>query len=167
MNSGYHEHLSAFVMIAKSRSLTRASAVTGAGQSTLSRQLAALENHLGCKLFHRSTRSIKLTEKGELFLPHAERILQAAADAKELRYTLGSLSPRWMLFMMPSGRGSVLPSCPHGFARTHWPMAHSEAFFSEYQLPTLAMHAVTLAKPRAGGKVQAFVQFAKRLLKDG
>jgi DNA-binding transcriptional LysR family regulator len=40
-------------------------------------------------------------------------------------------------------------------------------FFSEYQLPTLAMHAVTLAKPPAGGKVHAFVQFAERLLKDG
>jgi DNA-binding transcriptional LysR family regulator len=39
---------------------------------------------LGCKLFHRSTRSIKLTEKGEIFLPHAERILQAAADARDL-----------------------------------------------------------------------------------
>jgi DNA-binding transcriptional LysR family regulator len=62
MNSGYHEHLSAYVVIAKSRSLTRA-VLTGAGQSTLSRQLAALEKHLGCKLFHRSTRSIKLTER--------------------------------------------------------------------------------------------------------
>jgi len=84
MNSGYHEHLSTFVTIAKTGSLTRASASTGAGQSTLSRQLAALERHLGCKLFHRSTRSIKLTEKGEIFLPHAERILQAAADARDL-----------------------------------------------------------------------------------
>jgi len=35
-------------------------------------------------LFHRSTRSIRLTEKGEIFLPHAERILQAAADAQDL-----------------------------------------------------------------------------------
>ena len=84
MNSGYHEHLSTFVTIAKTGSLTRASASTGTGQSTLSRQLAALEKHLGCKLFHRSTRSIKLTEKGEIFLPHAERILQAAADARDL-----------------------------------------------------------------------------------
>ena len=84
MNSGYHEHLSTFVTIAKTGSLTRASASTGTGQSTLSRQLASLEKHLGCKLFHRSTRSIKLTEKGEIFLPHAERILQAAADARDL-----------------------------------------------------------------------------------
>jgi LysR family transcriptional regulator for bpeEF and oprC len=84
MNGGYHEHLNSFVTIAKTGSLTRASVATGAGQSTLSRQLAALEKHLGCKLFHRSTRSIKLTEKGEIFLPHAERILQAAAAAREL-----------------------------------------------------------------------------------
>lgn len=84
MNGGYHEHLSSFVTIAKTGSLTRASVATGAGQSTLSRQLAALESYLGCKLFHRSTRSIRLTEKGEILLPHAERILQAAAAAKDL-----------------------------------------------------------------------------------
>jgi hypothetical protein len=60
---------------------------------------------------------------------------------------------------MPSARDSALPSCPHvgSFVR----------FLSDYQLPTLAMHAVTLAKPPAGGKVHTCVQFAERLLKDG
>jgi LysR family transcriptional regulator, regulator for bpeEF and oprC len=37
---------------------------------------------------------------------------------------------------------------------------------SNYRLPTLTMHAVTLAKPPAGGKIHAFVQFAERLFKD-
>jgi DNA-binding transcriptional LysR family regulator len=84
MNGGYHEHLNSFVTIARTGSLTRAASATGTGQSTLSRQLVALEAHLGCKLFHRSTRSIRLTEKGEIFLPHAQRILKAATDAREL-----------------------------------------------------------------------------------
>jgi DNA-binding transcriptional LysR family regulator len=37
---------------------------------------------------------------------------------------------------------------------------------SDYQLPTQTIYAVTLAKPPAGGKVHAFIQFAERLLKD-
>ena len=82
MNTGYYEHLATFVTIARAGSLTRASVASGAGQSTLSRQLSALEKDLGCKLFHRSTRSIKLTEKGDILLPHAEHILRAAADAR-------------------------------------------------------------------------------------
>src|ERR1700744_1009573 len=43
MQGGYHEHLTTFVAIAKSGSLTRASQASGADQSTLSRRLAALE----------------------------------------------------------------------------------------------------------------------------
>jgi len=64
MNSGLYEHIEAFVAIARSRSLTAASIATGIGQATISRQLAALEKHLGCRLFLRSTRAIKLTEQG-------------------------------------------------------------------------------------------------------
>jgi DNA-binding transcriptional LysR family regulator len=37
---------------------------------------------------------------------------------------------------------------------------------NDYQLPTQTIYAVTLAKPPAGGKVHAFIQFAERLLKD-
>ena len=71
MNNGLLEHLEAFVAIAESGSVTAASIALGTTQATLSRQLAALEKHLGCRLLHRSTRAISLTQDGVVVLsPH-------------------------------------------------------------------------------------------------
>lgn len=82
MNSGLYEHIEVFMAIAQARSLTGASIATGIGQATISRQLAALEEHLGCTLFQRSTRAISLTERGEAFLHHAKRLIDAMAEAQ-------------------------------------------------------------------------------------
>ena len=67
MNKGVLEHLAAFVAIAESGSMTAASSTTGTAQATLSRQLASLEKHLGCRLLNRSTRAISLTQDGEIY----------------------------------------------------------------------------------------------------
>jgi DNA-binding transcriptional LysR family regulator len=82
MNSGLYEHVEIFLAIARAGSLTGASIATGIGQATISRQLAALEEHLGCKLFQRSTRAISLTERGTAFLRHAERVVDAMTEAQ-------------------------------------------------------------------------------------
>jgi DNA-binding transcriptional LysR family regulator len=82
MNNGLHEHLQVFVAVAHARSLTAASIATGIGQPTISRQLNALEKHLGCRLFQRSTRAISLTEQGETYLRHALRILALNEEAE-------------------------------------------------------------------------------------
>lgn len=122
MNNGLHEHLDVFVAIAQARSLTGASIATGVGQATISRQLAALEQHLGCKLFQRSTRAISLTETGEIFLQYALRILalteEAEASVQEGGATL---------------RGRIRVACSNGFGRrllipvlAQWQRLHPE-----------------------------------------
>ena len=45
-------------------------------QTTLSRQLAQMEEEIGVKLFDRGTRKIKLTNEGILLRRRAEEILQ-------------------------------------------------------------------------------------------
>jgi DNA-binding transcriptional LysR family regulator len=106
MNSGLFEHIRTFAAIAKAGSLTRASIVTGIGQATISRQLAALERHLGCRLFHRSTRAISLTEEGQNYLRHSLRILELADEAAS---TLQDGSARL--------RGRLRVACSNGFGR--------------------------------------------------
>jgi DNA-binding transcriptional LysR family regulator len=81
MNTGLLEHYRVFVAIARAGSLTAAADVLGAGQPTVSRQLAALESHLGCRLLQRSTRFMSLTEKGRALLPHAEALVAAGEVA--------------------------------------------------------------------------------------
>jgi len=69
----YH-HLRHFWMIARHRSVTRAAEKLNISQSTLSEQLAELEDRLGQPLFDRRGRELHLTEAGRVALDHAETI---------------------------------------------------------------------------------------------
>lgn len=64
-----------FLNVAKEQSFTKAAQQLHITQPTLSRQLAALEEELGVKLFARSGRNITLTEEGILFKRRALEIL--------------------------------------------------------------------------------------------
>ena len=55
-----------FLMVAKEQSFTRAAEQLSITQPTLSRQLAALEEELGTRLFNRGGHSITLTNEGQL-----------------------------------------------------------------------------------------------------
>ena len=69
----YH-HLRHFWMIARHRSVTRAAEKLRISQSTLSEQLAELEDWLGEALFDRRGRELHLTDAGRVALEHAETI---------------------------------------------------------------------------------------------
>jgi DNA-binding transcriptional LysR family regulator len=59
----------------------------------VSRRLAALEDELGVRLFHRTTRSVSLTAEGEAFMPFAHAMRDAEDSALgELRPSAGSAS---------------------------------------------------------------------------
>lgn len=49
---------------------------------TISKRLQSLEDELGVRLFVRSTRSIRITEEGRIFLDHAQRMLVEFDTAK-------------------------------------------------------------------------------------
>ena len=69
----YH-HFRHFWMIARHRSMTKAAAKLKISQSTLSEQLAELEDWLGQPLFDRRGRELHLTDAGRVALEHAETI---------------------------------------------------------------------------------------------
>ncbi|KAG8152948.1 LysR family transcriptional regulator [Burkholderia catarinensis] len=62
------EGLIAFVAVAKQRSFTRAAAQMGVSQPALSQTIRDIERRLGVRLLTRTTRSVSLTEAGELLL---------------------------------------------------------------------------------------------------
>ena len=53
--------LRAFLAVAEAGGVSRAAQLLRSSQPTLSRQMAALERHLGQPLFERTTRGLKLT----------------------------------------------------------------------------------------------------------
>jgi DNA-binding transcriptional LysR family regulator len=51
-------------------------------QSKISKQIAALEQHLGVQLLTRSTTNLKLTEEGKKYYKYCQQILEAIAEAE-------------------------------------------------------------------------------------
>ncbi|MBS0370898.1 MAG: LysR family transcriptional regulator [Proteobacteria bacterium] len=71
-----------FVRVAEAGSFTAAADHLGLARSAVTRQIAALEAHLGVKLIARSTRSLKLTSAGLAYLERSREILDLVGVAE-------------------------------------------------------------------------------------
>ena len=76
-----------FLAVAREENMTRAAEILHVTQPTLSKQLHALEDELGKKLFKRHSFSIELTEEGILLRDQAEDLI-AMADKISRQFTL-------------------------------------------------------------------------------
>jgi DNA-binding transcriptional LysR family regulator len=70
------------IAIAEEGSYTAASTRLTIAQPSLSQQVAALEKELGCQLFERLHRGVRLTPAGRAFLPEAQATVLAARRAR-------------------------------------------------------------------------------------
>jgi DNA-binding transcriptional LysR family regulator len=71
-----------FAKVAALGSLSGAARALGMSQTMATKHVAALEEKLGVKLLHRTTRKITLTEAGRRYLESVERILAELAEAE-------------------------------------------------------------------------------------
>ena len=71
-----------FLRIADEGSLTAAARAMEYSLPAVVRSLAALEAHLGVRLFNRTTRRISLTEEGKHYLENCRQVLAAVEDAE-------------------------------------------------------------------------------------
>lgn len=105
------ETLTAFVAVADQRGFAAAARALATSPPAITRAIAALEHHLGVRLFHRSTRAVSLTDDGAAFLDRARRILIDLRDAEQV--VMGGRSlPRGQLYLTAPvmfGKLHVLP----------------------------------------------------------
>jgi len=74
----------AFVSVVEGQSFTEAGKLLGLPKSSVSRRVSELEDELGVRLLHRTTRKLTLTDAGRAYFEQAERALHgldAAAEA--------------------------------------------------------------------------------------
>jgi DNA-binding transcriptional LysR family regulator len=82
---GAMDHMSGMVVFtraAETLSFAEAGRQLGLSASAIGKAVARLEARLSVRLFHRSTRSVRLTNEGELFLARCQRILGEIEEAE-------------------------------------------------------------------------------------
>lgn len=100
--------MEAFVRVTEIGSFSGAAARLGWSKSVVSRQVSALEAKLGARLFHRTTRSLSLTEVGQAYFERCVRILSDIEEAD------GSVSA-----LQATPRGRLRINAPMSFAIHH------------------------------------------------
>ena len=76
------ENIEAFIYVCQLGSFNKAAEALYLTQPSVTARIQSLEREINIKLFHRNGNKISLTEKGEYFFPHAQKILQAYQEAR-------------------------------------------------------------------------------------
>ncbi len=97
-----------FVAVVENDGFSAASRVLGISKSAVSKRINQLENHLGVRLLHRTTRKLSLTEAGERYFEHAAQALTAAGQAEDA-----------VTELQGEPQGKLKISSPMSFGRLH------------------------------------------------
>lgn len=103
-----NDHLRLFVRIASTQNISLAGSELGLSPPVASTHINKLEEELGVKLIHRTTRKVSLTEEGREFLPRAEEVLDAV-DLAMASVGSGSFTPQ----------GTIRVTAPSSFGGMH------------------------------------------------
>ena len=122
------EEISVFLAVVDGGSLSKVARERGMAVSSVSRKLDALEQDMGVKLLHRSSRFVMLTDAGEQFVPRARAILSELDDARH-EISAASADPRGLLTI----------AAPASFGRRHVAPA-VVSFLQQYPAIEVVLH---------------------------
>jgi DNA-binding transcriptional LysR family regulator len=129
-----HERLSGittFVLAAEAGSFAQAAERLGVTRSAVGKSIARIEQRLGARLFHRTTRRQSLTDDGQAYYERCVRAL-AELEAAEAAFDTGRREPTGRLRLSAPvlfGRHCVVPALL-GLARRH-PQLQIEMSFND------------------------------------
>src|SRR3954462_13362894 len=113
------EELAIFAAVVLWSSVSRAAAELRVPRATVSRKLAGLEERLGVRLLQRTTRSMRLTEQGQLLHRHAKLVLDAARLAEASVQLRPNGLSGVVRVSMPPMTGGTLPDVLADFAQEY------------------------------------------------
>lgn len=109
-----------FAAVADAGSFTAAAQRLGVSKKLVSKYIGQMEDRLGARLFHRTTRRLSLTEAGVQYYPHCVRLVEEL-DALEasLKEQRGALSGRLKLTAPVNFGATYLQALMHRFHLQH------------------------------------------------
>lgn len=103
--------MEAFIAVAEASSFTKAAARMRISTAMMTLHISRLEEHLGVRLFNRTTRRVDLTEDGRHLLDHARAAIEAYAAAERALHPDRGLTGRVRLDLPASvGHAFVVPA---------------------------------------------------------
>jgi len=109
-------HLRYFAAVAEEENVSRAALKLHVSQPGLSRQIHDLEDEIGFPLFHRSAKSVRLTEAGRAFLDGARDVMRRAEEAVKAARAVAEGAPGEInVGYAPSLTSLVLPRALRAF----------------------------------------------------
>ena len=111
------KQMQAFVAVAEARNFTGAAQKLGLSQPSVTLAVRQLEENLGIELLERTTRRVRLSEKGQGFLLTAERLLGEFKNALDhVQAELQLERSRLSIAAVPSVSALILPKMLHRFS---------------------------------------------------
>ncbi|MBQ8658729.1 MAG: LysR family transcriptional regulator [Clostridia bacterium] len=116
------EELKTFIFLSKVKNFTLAAEKLFIAQSTVTNRISELEKEVGKKLFSRGSKTVALTEEGEIFLKYAERILELqetsvaemnAVSAHQRKFCIGAINATYEVYVKP-----LIDICMNGNSET-------------------------------------------------
>ena len=104
------EELKTFIFLSKVKNFTLAAEQLLIAQSTVTNRISELEKEVGKRLFHRGSKTVTLTEAGEIFLRYAERILELqdtsieemnALSSHSRKFSVGAINATYEVYVKP------------------------------------------------------------------
>ena len=142
-----------FAWVAQTGSFTATAKQTGLPKSTVSQRIAQLEQSLGIRLMHRTTRKLSLTDAGQIYLIHCKRMLDAALAADAAMSRLREAPSGKLRITAPEAAGqTLLPGLTAAF-RQRYPEVELECVITDTRLD-LVTERIDVAI-RAGQQIDA------------
>jgi LysR family transcriptional regulator, low CO2-responsive transcriptional regulator len=107
--------LTAFLAVVRGGSVTAAADELVVTQPSVSSAVAALSRELGCELFERSGRGIRLTDAGAAFRPYATDIVGLLEEGRQAAREAAALAARAGLGVSLLPRAAVEPELASGW----------------------------------------------------
>jgi len=140
-----------FDAVAQTLHFGRAAALAGVSQPALSSQIAEMEERLGCRLFERGGKAVRLTDEAQLLQPRIERLLNELREVERLAAQgRGAMEGRFRLGIIPTVAPYLLPRM----------LPAIRARFPKLQLELREAVTGTLAEETAARRLDAFVAAA-------